>query len=167
MRLFLKFSAYPSVNLCSLRTIHSWTQTSSVYIRNSNRLLIVRDSNKCHIIRYSKIPLIAIITSHRTISDWSKLFGLTKSLNLNIASYLVSTLVSPNENTWHHRCGTIIQTIDRFGINPNHWRSVENTWKTVIGCIERMVKYTGRNGTKHYARPYLVNYYIEINMLEG
>ena len=82
---------------------------------------------------------------------------LQKSLNLNIYSHFVNTLASPHDNTWHHIGGKITQTIDNFGINPNHWRYFENTWKTVISFIEQGVKYTGINGTKKYGRPYLVN----------
>ena len=35
----------------------------------------------------------------------------------------------------------------------------------MINCIEKGVKYTGRNGTKKYDRPYLVKSSSEINML--
>ena len=52
---------------------------------------------------------------------------LQKSLNLNIYSHFVNTLASPHDNTWHHIGGKITQTIDNFGINPNHWRYFENT----------------------------------------
>ena len=54
---------------------------------------------------------------------------LHKSLNLNIGSYFINTLASPHANNWHHRGGPITQTIDHFCHNPNHWRSVEHTWK--------------------------------------
>ena len=62
---------------------------------------------------------------------------LQKSLNLNIPSNFISTLEPPHANIWHHRGGTITHTIDNFGLNPNHRRSVEHTWKKVIGCIEQ------------------------------
>ena len=80
-----------------------------------------------------------------------------KSLNINIASYFIETLASPHENTWHHRGGPITQTIENFSLNHNHRRSVEHTWKTMISCIEQGVKYTGRNVTKKYGRPYLIS----------
>ena len=35
----------------------------------------------------------------------------------------------------------------------------------MISCIEQGVKYTGRNGTKRYGRPYLVKSSSEINLL--
>ena len=60
------------------------------------------------------------------LTDQSSL-ELQKSLNLNIASGFIKTLASPHANTWHHRGGTIIQTIDNFGLNPNHRRSMGHT----------------------------------------
>ena len=90
---------------------------------------------------------------------------LKKPLNLNIASYCINTLESPHTNNWHHRGGTITQIIDHFGLNPNHHRSVEHTWKTVIICIEKGVKYKGRNVTKKYGIPYLLSSSYEINLL--
>ena len=50
-----------------------------------------------------------------------------KSLNINIASYFLETLASPNGKTWHDRGGPIAQKIDQFSLNPNHWWSVEHT----------------------------------------
>ena len=90
---------------------------------------------------------------------------LQKSLNLDIASYFINTLASPHSNTWHHRGAQITQTIDPFGLNPNHWRSVKHTWKTVISCIEQGIQYTGRNLTKKHGRPYLLSSSYKINML--
>ena len=79
-------------------------------------------------------------------TDQRSLFYLEKqkSLNINIASYFLETLASPNEKTWHDRGGPITQTINHFSLNPNHRRSVEHTWKTLISCIEKGVKYTGK-----------------------
>ena len=77
-------------------------------------------------------------------TDRISLFSLEKhkSLNINIASYFIETLAPPHKNTWHHRGGPITQTIDNFSLNPNHWWYVEYTWKTLISCIEKEVKYT-------------------------
>ena len=97
-------------------------------------------------------------------TDQSSL-DLQKSLNLNIASYFISTLASPRDNTWHHRGGPITQTIGHFCLNPNDWRSVEHTWKTLLSCIDQGVKYTGINVSKNHGRPYLLSYYYEINLL--
>ena len=66
---------------------------------------------------------------------------IKKTLNRNIDSYSVNTLYSIHENTWGHTGGPITQTINHFGINPNHRRSVKRIWKIVIICIEQGVKY--------------------------
>ena len=92
--------------------------------------------------------------------------GLQYSLNLNIASCFINTLASPHANTWYHRGGPITQTIDNFGLNLDHWRSVEHTWKTVIGFIDQGLKYIEINVTKNHVRPYLLSSYYEINLLE-
>ena len=89
------------------------------------------------------LPASHPVEPHPT--DRSSLFSLEeqKSLKINIASYFIETLASPHENTWHHRGGPITQTIDSISLNPNHQRAVEHTWKTLISCIEKGVKYTG------------------------
>ena len=52
-----------------------------------------------------------------------------QKLNINIASFFLETLASPDEKTWHVTGGPITQTINHFSLNPNHRRSVEKTWK--------------------------------------
>ena len=42
---------------------------------------------------------------------------------------------------------------------------MEHTRKTVISCIEQGVKYTGRNVSNKYGRPYLLSSSYEINLL--
>ena len=100
-------------------------------------------------------------------TDWRYLFHFEKqkSLNINIASYFIETLASPHENTWNRRGGPITQTINHFSLNHNHRRSVEHTWKTLISCIEKGVKYTVKNVTKKHCRPYLLYSSSGINML--
>ena len=71
-----------------------------------------------------------------------------QKLNINIASFFLETLASPNEKTWHDTGGPITKTINHFSLNQNHRRSVEKTWKTMISSLEKGVKYTGKNGTK-------------------
>ena len=78
------------------------------------------------------------IEPYRT--DQSSL-DLQKSLNLNIASYLINTLESLYESTCHHRGGPIIQAIDDFFLNPNYQRSVENTWSIQEEMEQEMVVY--------------------------
>ena len=94
------------------------------------------------------IPNQVRVPETNTISYWPNLFVPKTSFNLNIYYYFINTLASSNNNTWNHRGGTITQTTDYIGLNPNHWRSVVNTCKTIIGCIEQGVKYTVINGTK-------------------
>ena len=89
-----------------------------------------------------------------------------KSLNINIASYLLETFASPNEKTWHDIGGPITQTINHFSLNPDHRRSVEHTLKTMISSLEKGVKYTGKNITKKHGRPYFISPSSEINMID-
>ena len=42
---------------------------------------------------------------------------------------------------------------------------MEHSWKTLLGCIEKGVKYTGKNVTKKHGRPYLLYSSSEINIL--
>ena len=109
----------------------------------------------------------SLLASHPAephLTDQSSL-DLLKPLNLNIDSYFINTLASPDANTWHHIGGPITQTIDNFCLNPNHWRYVEHTWKIFISCIDQGVKYTGRNVTKKHGRPYLLSSSYETNLL--
>ena len=100
-------------------------------------------------------------------TDRSSLFYLEKqkSLNINIAYYFLETLASLHKSTWHHRGVTITQTINNLSLYHNHRRSVEHTWKTLISCIEKGVKYTGKHVTKRSGRPYFLYYSSEINLL--
>ena len=78
-----------------------------------------------------------------------------QQLKINIASFFLVTLASPNEKTWHDRGGPITKTINHFALNSNHWRSVEKTWKTIISYLEEGVKYTVNNGKKRSGQAYL------------
>ena len=77
-------------------------------------------------------------------------FSLEKKqkLSINIASFFLETLASPNEKTWHDTGGPIPKTINHFSLNPNHRRSIGKTRKTMISILENGVKYTGNNVTK-------------------
>ena len=100
-------------------------------------------------------------------SDKTYKFSLEtkEQLNINIASFFLNTLESPNEKTWHDRGGPITKTIHHFSLNKNHRRSVEKTWKTMMSYLEKGVKYTGKNGTKRSGQPYLLSSCHEINLL--
>ena len=50
-----------------------------------------------------------------------------QKLNINIASFFLETLASPNEKTWHVIGGPITKTTNHFSLNPNHWRYAEKT----------------------------------------
>ena len=88
-----------------------------------------------------------------------------QKLNINITSFFLDTLASPNEKTRHDTGGPITKTINHFSLNPNHRRSVEKTWKTMISYLEKGVKYTGNNKTKKNGRPYLISSSHEINLI--
>ena len=88
-----------------------------------------------------------------------------QKININIASFFLETLASPNEKTWHDRGGPITQTINHFSLNPNHRWYVEKTRKIMISFLEKGVKYTGNNGTKRSGRPYLISSSYEINII--
>ena len=77
--------------------------------------------------------------SRRTTSNQPKisLFFEKKTLNIDIAYYFLETLESQNEKTLHDTGGSITQTINNFSIKPNHRRSVEKTWKTMISSFEK------------------------------
>ena len=79
-----------------------------------------------------------------------------KNPNINIASFLLETLASPNEKTWHETGGPITQTINHSSLNPNHWRLVENTWKNNLFYRERG-EVNGNNITKKHVRRYLIS----------
>ena len=78
-------------------------------------------------------------------------FGEKNNLNINMASFLLETLASPNEKTRHETGCPITQTINHLSLNPNHRRLVENTRKK-ISYIEKGVKLTGNNVTKKHVR---------------
>ena len=80
---------------------------------------------------------------HSTDQRYNFSLETKQQLNINIASFFLVTLASPNEKTWHDRGGPITKTINHFALNTNHGRSVEKTWKTMISSLEKGVKYTG------------------------
>ena len=65
----------------------------------------------------------------------------------------------------HGTGGTITQTINQSSLNPNHKRSVEKTWKPMIGYLEKGVKYTGNNEIKNNGIPYLISFSYEIKLI--
>ena len=66
----------------------------------------------------------------------------------SISSYFIETLSPPNKNNWHHRGVPITLKINFFSLNPNHRLSLEHIWKTLMSCIQKGLKYTGKKETK-------------------
>ena len=90
---------------------------------------------------------------HLTDRRYHFSLGNKQKLNINIAYFYLETLAYLNKKNWYETGGPITQTINHFSLNPNHWRSVENTWKTMISSLEKGLKYTVNNGTKRSGRP--------------
>ena len=89
-------------------------------------------------------------------------------LNLNIASYFLNILASPDESTWSTTGGPINKTIEHRGLTRYHRKTVERTWHMVNKCKETKKENTGNNNlTRHLNPPYLVSNVDEINLLEN
>ena len=89
-----------------------------------------------------------------------------KILNLNIASYYLNVLASPDESTWSTTGGTINKTIEHLGLTRHHRKTSERTWNMVNKCKEMKQEYTGNNNiTRHLNPPYLISNMGELNLL--
>ena len=86
-------------------------------------------------------------------------------LNLDIASYFLNILDSPDVWTWSNTGGTINKTIKHFGITRNHKKTVERTWHKVNKCKEMEQDYTGNNCTRHLNPLYILSNLNELNIL--
>ena len=65
---------------------------------------------------------------------FSKLVNKNTILNLNIASYFLNTLASPDESTWSTTGGPIDKTIKHLGLTRHHQNTLERTWHMVNKC---------------------------------
>ena len=65
---------------------------------------------------------------------FSKLVNKNTILNLNIASYFINILASPDESKWSTTGGPINKTIKHLGITRHYWHKVERTWHMVNKC---------------------------------
>ena len=92
--------------------------------------------------KYHLLLAPCITEPHLTDRRYNFSLENKQKLNIIIASFFLETLASPNKKTWHDTGGPITQTINHFSLNPNHRRSVEKTWKTMISYLEKGVKYT-------------------------
>ena len=64
----------------------------------------------------------------------SKLVNKKTLLNLNIASYFLNILASPDESKWSTTGGPINKTIKHLGLTRHHQETVERTWRMVNKC---------------------------------
>ena len=87
---------------------------------------------------------------------YSKLVNKNKLLNLNIASYFLNILASPNVLTWSTTGGPKNKTIKNIGLTRHHQKTVERTWHMVNKCKEMEQEYTGNNDTRNLNHPYLL-----------
>ena len=96
----------------------------------------------------------------------SKLVNKNTILNLNIASYFLNILASPDVSTWSSTCGAIKKTIEHLRLTRNHQHKVEITWNLVNKCKEMDQEYTGNyNVTRNFNPSYLVSNLDELNIL--
>ena len=87
-------------------------------------------------------------------------------LNLNIASYFLNVLASPDESTWSTTGGPINKTIKHLGLTRHYRKKVERTRHMVNKCEDMKQHYTGNNNiTRHLNPPYLVSNVDELNLL--
>ena len=128
---------------------------------HSNKL----STNQPTSIYLKKIPLLE--EKSPSPQHFSKLVNKNTILNLDIASYFLNILASPDESTWSTTCGPINKTIKHIGLTRHHRKKVERTWHMVNKCKEMKQEYTGNNNvTRHLNPPYLLSNLDELNLLE-
>ena len=66
----------------------------------------------------------------------SKLVNKNTLLNLNITSYFLNILASPDVSTCSTKCGPINKTINLLSLTRNNPKTVERTWYMVNKCKE-------------------------------
>ena len=97
---------------------------------------------------------------------FSKLVNKNTFLNLNIASYFLNILDSPDISTWSTIGGAINKTIKHLGLTRHHQHKVERTWYMVNKRKEMEQEYTGNNCvTRHLNSPYLLSNLDELNII--
>ena len=79
-----------------------------------------------------KLPLLE--EKFPTPQHLYKLVDNNKILNLNIASYFLNVLASPDESTWSTKGGPINKTTDHLGLTRHHEKTIEITWHMVNKC---------------------------------
>ena len=63
-----------------------------------------------------------------------KLVNNNTTLNLNLASYFLNILASPDESTWNTTGGPVTKTIKHLALTKNHRSTVERMWNMVNRC---------------------------------
>ena len=87
-------------------------------------------------------------------------------LNLNIASYFLNILASPDVSTWSTTGGPKNKTIKHLGLTRHHQKTVKRTWHMVNKCKEMKQEYTGnKNVTRNLNPSYLLSNLDELNLL--
>ena len=71
-----------------------------------------------------------------------KLVNNNTTLNLNIVSYFLNILASPDELTWNTIDGPITKATNHIGLTKHHRRKVEKTWHMVHR--KNITKYFGQ-----------------------
>ena len=87
-------------------------------------------------------------------------------LNLNIASYFINILASPDVSSWSTTGGPINKTIKHLDLTRHHRKTVERTWHMFNKSKEMEQEYTGNNCMRHLNPYYLLSYSDELNILE-
>ena len=95
----------------------------------------------------------------------SKLVNKKTLFNLNIASYFLNILASPDVSTWSTTGGPLYKTIKHLGLTRHHRNILEITWYIVNKCEEMEQEYTENNSTRHLGQPYLLSNPDELNIL--
>ena len=86
-------------------------------------------------------------------------------LKLNITSYFLNILASPDVSAWSTTCGPINKTIKNLGITRHNQKTVERTWHMVNKCKEMEQDYTGNNFKSNFNPPHLLSNSDELNIL--
>ena len=98
-----------------------------------------------------KLPLLE--EKIPSLQHFSKLVNKNIIINLNIASYFLNILASPDESTWSTTDGPINKTIKHLGITRHHRKTVERTWHMVNKCKEMEQQHTGNNNVTRHLNP--------------
>ena len=115
---------------------------------------------------YSQKKLPLSEEKRPTPQHLNKLVNKNTILNLNIASYFLNILASPDESTWSTTGGPINKTMDHLGLTKHHRHKVERNWHTVNKCKQMKTEYTGNNNlTRHLNPSYLLSTVDELNVL--